>query len=183
MEVPGSWRGVRNRLVEAPEEVQFYLEPVAELIERYPWEVSLSYLFARVEKAHIMSLYCGVVKLHKTDAGLAATAVDQFENTRHQFQIMFENIFGKPIPKRTRKMLETAQGVRDRALHGKNVIDKDYRAAVVSIIEYASEFNQHCSQLAGFRPFGDLRGYKGASASLDRSTSRWVLKGIGLPLD
>ena len=182
MNVPGSWRGVRNRLLEAPEEVQKYFQPVEELIEHYPWEVSLSYLFARVEKAHLMSVYCGVVKLHRADATLASNAVDHFHNTRDEFQTMFANVFGRTIPNGLQRSLTQAQTVRDRALHGKDVPERDYRKAIVAIIEYATEFNDLCYSNAGFKPFGDLRGYKGAAQSLDASTSRWVLKGIGLPL-
>ena len=182
MSVPGSWRGVRNKLTEAPSEVQWYFEPVAELIERYPWEVSLSYLFARLERAHLMSLYCGVVKLHRVDSALAATAVERFENTRDEFRELFERIFGKKIPSSLIDRIERAQKIRNNALHGKMVGQKDYRMAIVSIIEYATEFNEVCFSLGEFRPFGRLQGFKGAAASMDKRTSRWVLVGIGLPL-
>ena len=182
VEVPGSWRGVRNRLCEAPTEVQAYFEPVGELIEKYPWEVSLSYMFARVERAHLMAIYCGVVKLHRVDAEMARNAVDRFQNTREGFQYMFANVFGSKVPQRLQEMLEKAQDVRDRVLHGKTVRQPDYRLSIVSLIDYATEFNDVCNDKGGFKPFGDLRGYKGAATSLDPSTSRWVLKGIGLPL-
>ena len=182
VDVPGSWRGVRKKLHEAPDEVQEYFKPAAELVERYPWEVSLSYLFARVERAHLMAIYCGVVKLHKANATLARKAVDLFHNTREEFQVIFANVFGLKIPRRLQTTLEGAQNVRDRVLHGKTVTEADYRMAIAAIIEYAAKFNDVCYGKGGFRPFGDLRGYKGAGASLDVSTSRWVLKGIGLPL-
>ena len=182
MSVPGSWPGVRNRLTEAPSEVQRYFEPAAKLIEHYSLEVALSYLFARVEKAHLMSLYCGVVKLHRVDSALAATAVEKFENRRDEFRRLFEDIFGKKIPSSVVEKIERAQKVRDNVLHGKTVEQSDYRMAIVSIIEYATEFNMICFKLGGFRPFGSLQGFKGAAASMDKSTSRWVLKGVGLPL-
>lgn len=182
IDVPRSWRGVRKRLSEAPNEVQWYFEPVAELIEHYPWEVSLSYLFARVERAHLMAIYCGVVKLHKADATLASKAVDLFHNTREEFQAKFENVFGRKIPKPLQETLEQAQTVRDRVLHGKTVSESEYRMAITTIVHYATEFNGVCYETGGFRPFGDLRGYKGAASSLDTSTSRWLLRGIGLLL-
>ena len=183
MNVPASWRGVRNRLLQAPEEIQWYFTPAAELIEGYPWEVSLAYLFARLERAHIMTLYCGVVKLHKVDSELAAQAADRFENRQAGFRALFENVLGRKFPRSLINKLEDAQGVRNRILHGKNVEEKDFRKAVVAIIEYAEEFNQKCYDLGGFRPFGRLQGFTGAGASMDKSTSRWVLKGIGLPID
>ncbi len=151
-------------------------------MERYSWEVPLSYLFARLERAHLMSLYCGVVKLHRVDSALAATAVERFQNTRDDFRELFERIFGKKFPKSLVDKIERAQQIRNNVLHGKTVKDRDYRMAIVSIVEYATEFNELCFNLGGFRPFGSLQGFKGAAASMDKSTSRWVLKGIGLQL-
>ena len=80
--VPGNWRGVRKKLEGAPDNVRRYFQSAEELIERYSLEVSLSYLYAKVEEAHLMSIYCGAVKLLKTDAELAWDAVYRFENTR-----------------------------------------------------------------------------------------------------
>ena len=183
MDVPGTWRGIRNKLEAAPPEIQWYFDPVGELMEHYAWEVSLSYLFSRLERAHLMSLYCGVVKLHRANARLAASAVDRFENRREDFLALFRKVFGHELPRPLIEKLKKAQKVRDRVLHGKSVHDKDYRMAVVSIIEYATEFNQTCFDLGGFRPFGNLQGFKGAAASMDKSTTRWMLKGIGFPLE
>ncbi len=184
MNVPPTWRGVRNRLLDSPPDVQSYFHPVEDLIEYYPWEVSLSYLFSRVERAHVMALYCGVVKIHRTDNQLAKSAVDRFENRREEFLKLFENIYGKKIPKVLIDKLEKAQNIRNRVLHGKKVKDKDFRLAIVAIIEYASGFNQHCRRIQGIPTFvRSLQGFTGATSPLDKSTSRWVLKGIGLPLD
>lgn len=182
MTVPGSWRGVSNHLKGAPEEVQMYFQPVAELIEHYPWEVSLSFLFSKVERAHIMSLYCGVVKLHRVNSKIALTAVDLFENRREEYRLLFNNVFGRKIPSSISNKIEEAQKIRNRILHGKTVADRDFRKAIVAIIDYATEFNELCFESASFRPFGSLQGFKGAGSSLDDSTSRWIVKGIGLPL-
>lgn len=180
--VPGSWRGVRNKLEEAPENVQRYFKPVEKLIEHFPWEVSLSYMYALVERAHLNSIYCGVVKLHQADATLARKAVDKFENRRKEFQQMFARVFGRAIPAPLQALLKVAQDVRDRALHGKRVPDRDYRMAIAAVIDYAVGFNEECERHGSFQPFGGLRGFKGRKKLLDRKTSRWVLKGIGLPL-
>ena len=76
--------------------------------------------------------------------------------------------------------IESAQKTRNKILHGKTVSDADKRRAIISILEYAEAFNEEVSAVAGFRPFGSLQGFRGAAQSLDKSTSRWVLKGIGL---
>ena len=183
MNVPRSRPGVRNRFFETPEDIQWYFEPAGKLIADYPWEVSLAFLFARLERAHIMTLYCGVVKLHRVDSNLAAKAVDRFENRQEEFRVLFANVFGGKFPRSLIDKLKDGQTVRNRVLHGKQVEDKDFRKAIVAIIEYAEEFNQTCFDLGGFRPIGKLQGFKGAGASMDKSTSRWVLKGIGLPIN
>ena len=183
IDVPKSRPGVRNRFLEAPEEIQWYFEPAAELIDGYPWEVPLAYLFARLERAHIMTLYCGVVKLHRVDSELAAGAVDRFENRQQDFRALFENVLGRKFPRSLINKLKDAQTVRNRVLHGKSVEESGFRKAVIAIIEYAEEFNQTCFDLGGFRPVGRLQGFKGAGVSMDKATSRWVLKGIGLPID
>ena len=183
MKVPGSWRGVRNQLQDAPGDVQAHFAPAEELIERYPLAVSLSYMFSRLEQAHLMALYCGVVKLHRVDKELARAAIDRFENRPTDFRALFQNVFGEGLPKALIKTLQDAQDVRNNYVHGKSVNNRDFRKALVAMIEYATRFNNKCDELGEFRPFGRLQGFKGAGASLDKSTSRWVLKGIGLPLD
>ena len=90
--VPGSWPGVRKKVQEASANVRWYFRPTEELIERHPWEVALSYMYLRVEQAHLMSLYCGAVKLHRADADLAWKAVYQFDNRREKFQEVFANV-------------------------------------------------------------------------------------------
>jgi hypothetical protein len=62
---------------------------------------------------------------------------------------------------------------------GKRVSEADKRRAVVALLDYAEAFNCEVYDLCGFRPFGPLRGFKGAVASLDKRTSRWILAGIG----
>ena len=182
--VPGDWRGVRNKLEGAPDKVRRYFQPAEEFIECYCWEVSLSYLYAKVEEAHLMSIFSGAVKLHKTDAELAWDAVYRFENTRSQFQEVFANVYSAKIPQRLRAKLEKAQKVRDLVLHGKakEVPGSDYRMAVVAIIEYANGFNELCLETGGPQPFGSLQGFSGRQKTLDKATSRLILKGIGLPL-
>jgi len=173
---------VRNRLRGSTESVRNYFDPTLELIEHYPWEVSLSFMFAKIERAHVMSLYCGVVKMHKVDATLAQTAVDRFENDRKTFRTLFEAVFDRKLPHELIQKIEIAQKVRNRVLHGKPVEGAAYRRAVMAIIEYAEGFNDICTEAGGFTPFGRLQGYKGRGVSLDKSTSRWVLKGIELPV-
>ena len=181
-DVPGSRRGVINKLLDAPDDVKWFFKYLEELIERFPWEVSLSYAFSQVEKAHIMTLYCGVVKLHRVKSELAKKAVDNFENRDKEFRNLYEKIFGSAVNAALSDTLDQARHVRNRALHGHSLPDREFRKAITKIIDYAAGFNQQCHEIAGFQPFGRRQGFKGAGKSLDNSTSRWLLKGIGFPL-
>ena len=100
--------------------------------------------------------------------------------TRSGFRDLYATIFGKSLKKATADKIAEAEKVRDRILHGKKVSEADKRKAVVEILEYAEAFNAEVQGLAGFKPFGSLQGFKGRAESLDKSTSRWILKGIGL---
>lgn len=101
--------------------------------------------------------------------------------TRQRFWELFKIVFGKNPPQDLVDKLEKGESVRDKIAHGMKWEHKDAREALVSVIEFASEFNDYVHQQAGFRPFGDLRGFKGRAGSLEKKTTRWVLKGMGIP--
>lgn len=68
-----------------------YFGDLPALIKDFPWEVSISYQFGRVELAHNMTLYYGVVKLHRADASLARTAVERRHITRDGFKALIRD--------------------------------------------------------------------------------------------
>lgn len=43
MDIPKTCKEVIARFKQAPDEIQKYFTPSVELIERYPWEVTLAY--------------------------------------------------------------------------------------------------------------------------------------------
>jgi len=51
----------------------------------------------------------------------------------------------------------------------------DKRKAVVDILEYAEAFNAELQDIAGFRPFGSLKGFKGRAVSLDNWRVSWAV--------
>ncbi len=180
MPIPGSWKGIVNRLNASP--VSGYFPHLPGLLKDYPLDVSISYLFGMVELAQNNSLYCGMVKLHGVDKELARKAIDLHPIFRADFRQFYEAIFEKKPKEITFVKLEEAEAIRDRIVHGKQASEKDKRKAVVDIIEFAERFNDDVNVIAGFRPFGDLRGFKGRGQPLNKSTSRWILKGIGFKL-
>ena len=110
----------------------------------------------------------------------ARTAVDNHHMTRGEFKDLYKTIFGKPLTKTVADKIAEAEKVRDRILHGKTVSETDKRKAVIDILEYARAFNAAVYDISGFKPFGSLQGFKGRAKPLDKSTSRWILKGVGL---
>lgn len=179
MATPATWKAVVSHYDNCPAEVRGYFDALPGLVRDYGWEVTLSYQFGRVELAHNMTLYCGVVKLHQVDAQLARRAVESHHITRDHFKELFETIFGKKIRKSIADRLEQASKARDKVLHGKTAEPKDLRQAVVEVLDYSVDFNDFVQSIAGFRPFGSLRGFKGRAKPLGKSTSRWVLRGVG----
>jgi hypothetical protein len=179
MAVPVTWKGVVAEYDKCAEDTRDYLEHFPSLTKSYPWDVVITYLFGRVELAQNMTIYCGCVKCHRVDTELAKIAVNNQHMTREGFKSLFKSIFGKPIPKEISTKLDLAEDIRDKILHGKSVTEADKRKAALDLIHYAEMFNNKMQEIAGFRPFGSLQGFKGRGQSLDKSTSRWVLKGIG----
>ena len=174
-----TYKSILRRYERAPPEVQFYFDALPSLVRDYSLDVCLSYLFGRIELAHNMALYCGVVKLHKVDAPLARKAIDSHHISRDEFKALFATIFGKRIGRPILDEIEAASKVRDKVLHGKSYTEAELRGAVVDVIDYATKFNDLVFGIAGFKPFGSLKGFKGRAKSLEKSTSRWVLRGVG----
>jgi hypothetical protein len=179
MQTIKSRQGLLNFYKSLPTDVQEYFDDLEGLLNGFSLDVVLAYVFSRVERAHVNSLYCGAVKFHHVDSGLARRAVRQFHMTRDGFRKKFAMIYPKGIPEETIKLLVVAEGVRDAVLHGKGGRPEHKRNAVAHVLEYANLLNEHCAGLNGPRPFGNLRGFKGAAQGLEKSTSRWVLLGMG----
>ncbi len=178
--VPRSWRGVVNRYKTCSDEIQAYFTGIPTLIESFDWEVSLGFMFTRVEKAHNRMLYCGAVKQHKAHTEVARNFVDRHHMTRKEFRRLFKNVFGKPIKAPLQSMIEEAETVRDKVVHGKDASAEDKRKAIVRILEYAEGMNDFVNDIAGFKPFtNDLRGFTGRRSALDKSTTSWLMRGLG----
>ncbi len=165
---------------QATPEVRWCFSDLPKLVDaKFPGEVILPYLFSRIELAHNMMIYCGVVKLHCAEKGITWKVLDNSHMTRATFRQLFEVVFGKPIDKTALDKLETAEKIRDKVTHGHHVKDNEMREAVAKVVSYAVAVNSFVSGLASFKPFGDLRGFRGRKQSLDGKTTRWFLKGMG----
>ena len=170
---------LHKKLNASQSELQAYFSYLPELIDNYSLEVALAYLFLRTELAQNRTLYCGVVKLHHADTQIASNGLESQHLTRNGFLELYSKVFGEKLPTSVSDKLKTAEMTRDRVIHGKNVTVAQMREAIWAVLDYSEHMNEHLQRKAGFQPFGDLRGFKGRGKPLDKSTSRWLLKGMG----
>lgn len=177
-----TYKSVLRRFEQSTPSVRWYLDQLPALIKGFPWEVSLAWVFLRVEQAQHRALYCGVVKLHRAHRDISERAINGHHMTRTGFNSLFANVFGRPLSETTGAKIAKAERVRDRVIHGKDVKDAEMRDALVEVIEYAELLNAEVKNHAGAEPFGRLTGFKGRGKPLDQSTSRWLLRGIGFTI-
>lgn len=176
-----TYKGVIRHFEAAPKEVQNYFPDFVQLVEKYDWEVPVSYVFSRVEQAKRMSVYCGIVKLHWCESTLTWKLVSEDYMDRDRFRKLFQIVYGRKIPADLLAKLEKGEAVRDKIAHGMEWTPIEAREGLTSVIDFATGFNDFLYKYAGFRPFGDLRGYKGRKEPLPKATTRWVLRGMGIP--
>lgn len=162
--------------------VRSYFEHLPKLLNQFPLDVTLSYAFTRLELAQNMALYCGVVKVHRADAKLASNAISTHHMTREGFVKLYSTVFGFDLPKGAAQALKTAEDTRDAVLHGKPATQERLRNAIARVLEYAEAINAQLSDKHNLRPFGDLRGFSGRAKKLEKTTTRFMLKGMGFPL-
>lgn len=161
------------------EEIKSYFECLPDLIkDSYPYDVSLAYMFSRVERAHRRTLYCGIVKKYSANSELTDEVTRKLFISREEFQVLFKNVFGKEIDKGILNILQKAEKVRDKGMHGKDPSDSEIRNAINELLTYSNEFNDFVHKLSGFKPFGSLRGFKGRAENMDKETTRLILKGL-----
>lgn len=182
MNSPANYKQVLAHFKASPKEVQSCLRSFEKLVKGYPWDIPISYVFARVEAVKHMTIYCGIVKLHWTDADLTRSIVDKDHMGRGRFRDLFKIVYGKPIDDTLLSKLNSAESVRDKIVHGKKWTDAQARQALIDVIDFACGFNDFVYDAAKIRPFGgDLRGFKGRKESLSKQTTHWVLRGMGIP--
>jgi len=177
---PTTYLGLRNKYDGLTQEVRDYFEHLPLLLtNQMPYEVPLAYLFGRVERAHNMTLYCGIVRKHRTDSQKTFDVVSKEFITRKKFKEYFENIFGTPVDPSAHAHILACEKARDKAMHGKNPNDQEMRTAISGILDYAPAFNIFVENLVGLKPFGSLQGFSGRAEKLSPATTVLVLRGLG----
>jgi hypothetical protein len=182
MNNPANYKQVLNHFNGKTKEVREYFPSFSRLLQDFPSDVSVSYVFSRVEVAKHSTIYCGMVKLHWTDSSLTSELVDRDHMSRGRFRDLFNIVFSESINENLLEKLQEAESVRDKIAHGKQWTPDQARKALIDVFDFAEGFNDFVYKLGGFKPFGGLRGFKGRKESLSKETTRWVLKGMGIPL-
>ncbi|MBA7556131.1 hypothetical protein ES705_48829 [subsurface metagenome] len=72
-------------------DVRKYFEHLPNLIQNYPYEVSLAYIFLQTEKAQNRTIYCGVVKIHRAQSTIASGIINSRHMTREGFLELYKN--------------------------------------------------------------------------------------------
>lgn len=179
--MPANYKQLIALYDQKPKAIRTYFEDFPSLVEDYNWRVVVAYVFSRIEAVKHTTLYCGIVKLHHTDAALTWDMLNKDHMSRGRFKELFSIVFGKAIDKQILDQLASAERIRDRAVHGKQLSSADARVGIRDALNFCEAFNDFVSDLAGFRPFCDLRGFSGRREKLSKDTTRWVLRGMGIP--
>lgn len=179
MQVPASYKTLNRKFSAQPEHIQGFFDSFPALIKDFGYEVAIAYCFFRLEQAYNRTLYGGARKLHKVNPEVLSGVLNHQHLTRQGFLKFYEVIFGKPVSSPTQDKIKFAEKIRDRIIHGKSVADPEARRCLSDILDFAVELEIEIRALASFTPFGDMRGITGQATSLDKATTRWVLKGMG----
>lgn len=67
MATAATYKGVLAEFKKKAADVQAYFPDYESLLRDYSWDVSVSYVFSRIKGAKHWTIYCGIVKLHRTD--------------------------------------------------------------------------------------------------------------------
>ena len=177
--------GLRNYYLAQSEEVQWYFEHVPKLIEDFPLTVCLSYVFSKLEAGNLMALYAGAVKVHKVDVEMARRAVEAAHISTEDWPNRYKAVFSVKPPRAATKDMEEARETRNLVLHGTahvlsdTEVNKRCRKAIACVLHCAESINGQLEELYELKPFGNLAGFAGPGARLNKGTSVLVLRGMG----
>ena len=174
-----SKNGLKKAYKNCSKEVREYFRHIPKLLNSYPMDVCLAYVFSRLELGQNMALYCGIVSIHRANSEMSKNVISTHHMTRESFVELYETVFGFELPKTAHKDLKEAEKTRDAIMHGKKATDDTIRNAIARVLEYAEEINRQLDKECGLRPFGKLQGFSGRAKKLDKRTTRFMLKGMG----
>ena len=87
--------GLKNLFLKYSDDVRKRFEYLPKLLDDYPLEIALGYVFHRLELGQNMALYCGVVKLYRANSDVASGALDVHHMTREGFVKLYKTVSQK----------------------------------------------------------------------------------------
>lgn len=174
--------GLKNLFNSLPSEIKGYFADLVPLVDQsFAIDIVLAYVFFKLEQGQRVALYCGARKLHKTETVLTWKAIDSQYITRDKYKEYFQTIYNFKPPDEATRALKEAEEIRDKVMHGSNIADRRKLEGISKALHYARIMNEsiYRHRKCGFKPFNNyLRGVFGRLGSLDKSTTRWILKGM-----
>ncbi len=198
-----NYRQVEKRYNElADGDMKWYFDSFFELVQKptnpkITWDMTIAYLFMKVEQAHRMTLYALIVRKHKVARYIAAEIIDECFLSRDEFPKLYKELAGENFCKDITKYYDNAVNVRNAIMHGKGIFydktisDQVKRDAVVSILEYANLFNKQTEEIViskqpnvkfDCKPFGRMQGFSGGTRTLDILESIKTSADLKIPL-
>jgi hypothetical protein len=178
-------KGLKKYFRSLPGNLRPHFEYFLKILDfKLPLEIAVAYVFYRIELAHRDTLHFGIIKKYRAEAGLVGEIIQKEYIERANFPRLLKNVLGIELPAAIKTKLEMAEGIRDKAMHGRRPTNAELRNAIKLALEYSHDYNKYVKRKAHFAPFGNLRGQAGGSDErLDRDTTRVVLKGLGFLRD
>lgn len=194
-----SYKGILKKYEES-NDIKDYFKELPKLLQissekeidgnKLPLEIALAYMFLKIEQGQFRILYGSVAKKYKADIDIVKNILKKMHLTREGFRKIYGNIHRE----QPNSNLNKALTIRDQVIHGKIVGDSELREAIYDCLEYANSVNQDVYRLVGFKPFGDMRGFVSTGRKsqnqknndvnyLNKETTRFLLKGLGFPLN
>lgn len=174
--------GLKSAFNNCSADIHGYFEHIPKLLDDFPMDVCLAYVFSRLELGQNMALYCGAVRIHKANAEVARKVIGTHHMTRDRFISLYKTVFDTDLPAAAHSDLKSAEATRDMVMHGKKTSDEKIRNAIARVLEYAGAINTQLDAKHGLKPYGRLQGFAGKSKKLDKRTSRFLLKGMGFAI-
>lgn len=173
-----SYKALIKHFDAMPGHVKWHFPHLRDILSnKLPLEIPIAYLFLKIELACNRSLYGGVVRVHTVDSKLARRIINQQHLTRQGFKDLFFNVFGEHPAGQS--FIDRAEKTRDKVIHGKQVENATLRECIGDSLDFCLELHKQIQGLASFTPFGDMRGFAAKLETLDKRTSKWVMKGMG----
>ena len=182
MSTPSTYKALIRKRAGCSRSVRDYYANFDSLVTDYPYDIAIAYCFLKLEQAYNRTLYGGVRKTRKVHTDIARSILDRQHLTREGFLILYKATFDIPLSELVQKKIKYSEAIRDRIIHGKSVQDKDARQCLSGVLDFSEGLEVEVQACARFSPFGDMRGVTGRAGSLDKSTSRLVMKGLGFAL-